>query len=63
MVWPLVHVCGNEYTTPLIPKMLSANQPGAPVIKGRGWANCHINPVLLFGIAKFVESYTAAHVF
>ena len=32
-------------TVPLIPKMLSAKRP---VFKGRGWASCHVNPVLLF---------------
>ena len=31
----------------LIPNMLSANRAGVPVFKGRGWANCHFNPVLL----------------
>ncbi len=33
-----------------------ANQAGAPGFKERGWANCHINPVLLFvpvGLARF----------
>ncbi len=36
-----------SWISPLIPKLLSVKWPGAPVFKGKGWANCHIKTVLL----------------